>query len=110
MGHKSTTIRTAYSDDLRGPWTLFRPDARVLSLGDGIRMLGPPLESRRHIASPDVHLDHESRRFGLCFHGPVWLAGTRIIPKRTLVATSPDGLAFDGRIEAVLDVSPFGVA
>lgn len=65
----------------------------------------PPLEDATitHIASPDVHVDHENRRIVMYFHGLV-AYGTQ----RTRVATSGNGIDFAAR-EELLGPSYFRV-
>jgi len=77
--HEGTYVRLAYADDPCGPWTVHEPG--VL-----------PIERTRfadHLASPDVHVNHDERRIRLYFHGCT--AGEQ----ETDVAVSADGLDFD---------------
>ncbi len=76
--HQGTFIRMAYADDVRGPWTVYRPG--VLDLEQ--------TACQHHIASPDVHVLDESRRILLYFHG-VTPAG-----QLSFRASSADGLHF----------------
>jgi len=100
--HEGSYIRLAYADDVEGPWTMFRPG--VLSLDKSgfptvktAEFSGPDLQpansdwANPHIASPDVHVDHELREIRMYYHGL-----TRSIDhaQRTRVALSPDGLNF----------------
>lgn len=80
--HKGEYIRLAYSDSLEGPWSIYEPG--TLRLSDCPFIVG-------HVASPDVHVDQENRRFIMYFHGP--MAGTDM--QRTFAATSNDGVSFD---------------
>jgi hypothetical protein len=57
--HQGAYIRMAYADELSGPWTVYEPG--VLQLDD------TPYQA--HIASPDVHVDHERRCFFMYYHG-----------------------------------------
>lgn len=77
--HQGTFIRMAYADDVRGPWTVYRPG--VLGLEQ--------TACRYHIASPDVHVLDEHRRIALYFHG-VTKAG-----QLSFRASSGDGLRFE---------------
>ena len=77
--HQGTFIRMAYADDMRGPWTVYRPG--VLKLEQ--------TACQHHIASPDCHVLHERRRIVLYFHG-VTEAG-----QLTFRASSADGLRFE---------------
>ena len=83
--HKGGHIRMAYADELAGPWTVYDPGLGVLRLVDVADLV------EDHIASPDVHVDHEHRAIRMYFHGP-----RRGIPfdQRTWLATSRDGLSF----------------
>jgi hypothetical protein len=79
--HRGTYIRLAYSDCLQGPWQVH--PGGVLSLGQC-----PFL--KEHLASPDVHVDDENRRFVMYFHGPTKTGKGQT----TFAATSVDGLHF----------------
>ena len=121
--HKGSYIRLAYADAPEGPWRMHEPGSLDLrdSLfptspppppaidqapepldrlpGDApagtAGLLAPDAEaSHPHIASPDVHVDHEKRRIVMYFHG---LVGWRT--QRTRVALSDDGLRFTARTE-----------
>ena len=85
--HGGDHIRLAYSDNLRGPWTLYEPG--TLHLDDAPVFHG-------HIASPDVHIDHEQQQIRMYFHGPVVLLGRS---QRTGVALSKDGINFSASDE-----------
>ncbi len=94
--HKGRYIRLAYADEVAGPYTIHGPGSLHLAdsgfptedfeVGEdqmaAIRrryseVLGPGAEridiatdvSAAHIASPDVHVDHTSRRIVMYFHG-----------------------------------------
>lgn len=93
--HKGHYIRLAYSDDLAGPWTIYQPG--VLPL--------PTSHCHDHVASPDVHVDHEARQIRMYFHGPAISKEEakvdplrRILPslgtQRTKIALSHDALTF----------------
>lgn len=111
--HKGTYIRLAYADDLLGPWRVHAPGS--LQIRDSYFLSAPPevppAEEARlralpstlghdrfveattpHIASPDVHVDHENRRIVMYFHGLEDVA--RQVSR---VATSRDGISFDTR-------------
>ncbi len=91
--HKGTYIRLAYADKLEGPWRVYEPG--VLRLEDSFCI--------HHVASPDVHIDHDSRRIRMYYHGPDE-TGRQI----SRVAVSEDGLDFTCFPE-VLGVSYFRV-
>ncbi|MEF8843703.1 MAG: hypothetical protein V5A62_19105 [Haloarculaceae archaeon] len=57
--HSGEYIRLAYADQLDGSWEIHGPGTLRLE------------ESRfdHHIASPDVHVDHESERMRMYYHG-----------------------------------------
>jgi hypothetical protein len=116
--HKGDHIRLAFADAPEGPWRIHDPGA--LGLADSLfptapppRPADPPPRPARpneappgtpgvpdaeedattpHIASPDVHVDHASRRIVMYLHG---LSAWR--EQRTRVATSSDGLVFAPR-------------
>jgi len=113
--HKGAYIRLAYADDLIGPWTVHEPGS--LQLADSRfptqnltidadtearyraayeKALGAEMPVNvlddlvvAHIASPDVHVDHERREIVMYFHGLV-----DVSDQQTRVAVSPDGLSF----------------
>lgn len=107
--HKGSYIRLAWAAERCGPWTLYGvgPDAGigrrgVLDLGGDDRIeLGNGLAIVHHVASPDVVVDDAARRFILHFHGPAELGG-RNVGQHTFVATSANGLDFNGAIEPVM--------
>ncbi len=59
----------------------------------------------KHVASPDVHVDHEAREIRMYFHCNVFLGGNpddrAQYPQVTLVATSEDGRGFEAQPEAL---------
>jgi len=88
--HDGQYIRLAYSDALEGPWRVHQPG--VLALQDSF-FLG-------HIASPDVHVDHEAQQIRLYFHGAD--APTQCYePQYTRLALSSDGLHFAARSDVL---------
>ncbi|KON31146.1 hypothetical protein AC482_01805 [miscellaneous Crenarchaeota group-15 archaeon DG-45] len=122
--HKGSYIRLAYADDLLGPWTVYPPGslqlgqshfpteppeappeqvdtfiARARSMGFNLDGLGhDPVKELTwsHIASPDVHVDHENARIVMYFHG-LESFGNQV----TRVATSRDGIHFEARPEVL---------
>ena len=116
--HKRRYIRLAYADDLLGPWSIHPPGSLQI---EGSHFLTEPpqvtsaqlaaLEARRnskishdllkeitmrHIASPDVHVDPDSRRIVMYFHG---LEGVGRQVSR--VATSANGIDFVAQPEVL---------
>ncbi len=77
--HNGHFIRLAYADRVEGPYTLYGPGA--LQLGQTV--------FPSHIASPDVHVDHERREVLMYYHGCSLPNG-----QRTMLARSADGLHF----------------
>ena len=115
--HKGAYIRLAYADALTGPWKVHPPGS--LQLADSLFPTEPPevppellaaAEARLknsnlghdalhemttvHIASPDVHVDDETRTIVMYFHG-LEAAGVQV----TRAATSTDGIRFEARPE-----------
>ena len=86
--HDGQYIRLAYSDNLTGPWRTH--EAGVLPISESC--------FAGHIASPDVHVDNESRRITMYFHGSDERTGNGL-PQHTRVALSDDGLNFVAREE-----------
>lgn len=112
--HKGAYIRLAYADDLMGPWRIHVPGS--LQLEESHFPTRPPQVSEEqarkirqawaeagitlphdiieevtapHIASPDVHVDHERRRIIMYYHG-LEDVGRQV----TRVAESADGINF----------------
>ncbi|GHC06038.1 hypothetical protein [Cerasicoccus arenae] len=79
--HGGQFIRLAYADNPHGPWTIYDPG--VLPVANVPAIFG-------HLASPDVHIDHEQRQLRMYFHGLV--PGSK--DQKTLLATSCDGINF----------------
>jgi hypothetical protein len=77
--HRGRDIRLAFADRLDGPWTVHQRG--VLELAD--------TSAHDHIASPDVHVDHDRGRIRMYFHG-CEPEGRQV----SFVATSRDGLRF----------------
>lgn len=83
--HQGKFIRMAYADHVLGPYTVYTPG--VLAIEDT-----PIL---RHIASPDVHIDHNNQKIYMIYHGSGF-EGEKpdYIGQLSLYAESADGLAF----------------
>ena len=81
--HDGDYIRLAYADAVAGPWRMYEPGVLPLARSG----------FRGHIASPDVHVDHERREIRMYFHGSETpTAGGA--PQFTRVALARDGLNF----------------
>jgi hypothetical protein len=89
--HSGEYIRLAYAEDLTGPWTVYAPGTLHL---DETQFDG-------HIASPDVHVDHDEERIRMYFHGGgshgPYEHGSGEFAQVTDVATSANGIDFDIR-------------
>ena len=83
--HTGTFIRLAYTDQIRGPYTIYTPG--VLSIEH------TPFSA--HIASPDVHVDNAARKIVMLYHG-AGCADKNDLPddQASCLAESPDGLHF----------------
>ena len=110
--HKGSYIRLAFADALAGPWRMHTPGTLALeashfpterpafeSVSETIRgdVAGAAVEQdylQPHIASPDVHVDHERREIRMYFHGM-----REDGEQRTRVAVSTDGISFEARPE-----------
>ncbi|MEO6396484.1 MAG: hypothetical protein ABIO40_11300 [Devosia sp.] len=88
--HAGRYIRLAVSDDISGPWRVHRPGSLRLADATGCR---------EHIASPDVHVDHEKREIRMYFHGV--MAGKS--EQASFVANSTDGLNFSASADPIAD-------
>lgn len=96
--HNGAYIRLAVADALEGPWRVHTPGSlqhgeshfpSELQPQDPARTRPGMVISIPHIASPDVHVDHEARRIRMYYHG---ILETRQQVSR--VALSEDGLHF----------------
>ena len=102
--HKGKYIRLAYSDDVAGPWRIYSPGALHIkdSLFEKTDPPEPPIEDRpewsndlkggylyAHIASPDIHVDHNNQCMWMYYHGLL-----KNGDQQTRVACSKDGLKF----------------
>ena len=86
--HDGHYIRLAFSDNLDGPWSMARKGVLPLS----------ETYFAGHVASPDVHVDHEPHQIRLYYHG----SDTPTIEngeQSTRVALCNDGLHFHARKE-----------
>lgn len=91
--HEGDSIRLASADELTGPWTVRAPPPlRLENAGAGFD---------DHVASPDVHVDHDRERFRMYYHGccAPYEDAVAESAQFTRVACSSDGLAFDARDE-----------
>jgi hypothetical protein len=95
--HEGTYVRLAYADEIAGPWRTHEPGALDIAQSHFPTTCppcsGPGGDPYAHIASPDVHVDDERREIVMYFHGRD--VGRQV----TRVATSRDGLRFEGRPE-----------
>lgn len=91
--HNGEYIRLAYADDLRGPWTVYGPGTLHIE----------PTQFDHHVASPDVHVDHDERRIRMYFHGCCgdYRHSSGVMNQPSDVATSTNGLDFEVRAETV---------
>ncbi len=120
--HKGRYIRLAYADQLSGPWKIYEPGTLQLNQTDfpqqplqatmlqnlivNIKMKLMGVDANDfphdilkdltipHIASPDVHVDAESKRIVMYFHGLKEFA-----KQVSRVAISHDGIVFSPRAE-----------
>lgn len=86
--HQGKYIRLAYADQLEGPW-------QILS-GGSLRL--DQTACKRHVASPDLHVDHGQKRLIMYFHGETDSG------QRSFAAVSKDGINFVARPG---DLGPF---
>ena len=97
--HEGTYIRLAYADQLTGPWTTHEPGTLQLAQSH-FPTTCPPCSPTTpggrvyaHVASPDVHVLDDGRQIVMYVHG------REVERQVTRVATSRDGLHFEGRAE-----------
>lgn len=102
--HNGRFIRLAYADALHGPWRIHVPG--VLRVEQST--------CTDHVASPDVHVDHERREIRMYFHGVAFPRGQTdghehlfgeasrwIGNQRSKLAISRDGLAFQAQPQSL---------
>ena len=87
--HQGKFIRLAYADKLEGPWQIYEPGTLQL----------PETPCHHHIASPDIHIDHENKIIRMFYHGPCYILEGKT--QQSFVAESTDGIHFDS-YDAVL--------
>jgi hypothetical protein len=101
--HAGTYIRMAYADDVTGPWKVYDPGTLHIEDTACNDITESSYAAYRHVASPDVHVDPESRQIRMYFHCPVYISGPKdsddSYRQVTLVATSEDGLRFKATSE-----------
>lgn len=99
--HNGTYIRLAYADSLEGPWKIHGPG--VLRIEETI--LGHGVEGA-HIASPDVHVDHETKEIRMYFHGtcPEEYDCQQTYGQGSSVAISRDGINFTASNKFLEDI------
>ncbi len=102
--HKGKYIRLAYSDNLQGPWKLYKPgtlhiedcicNTAPFASGESIRHTGAENagDEVTHIASPDVMADNKNKQLVMYFHCPLEFEGKK--GQYSLRATSTDGIHF----------------
>ncbi|MFX0081819.1 MAG: hypothetical protein ACFE94_08705 [Candidatus Hodarchaeota archaeon] len=100
--HKGSYIYLAYSDNIEGPWQIFKngtlqleeslfptkPSIQVPNYAKGAVKHGSD-ETKPHIASPDVHVYHETKEIRMYYHG-LQRDGSQM----TRIALSKDGIHF----------------
>ena len=113
--HKGFYIRLACADTLTGPWRIYTPGTLTLEASHFATVRPDPANVseavRRdaadaieqdylhpHIASPDVHVDHDRREVRMYYHGMLEDG-----EQRTRVAVSADGIRFQARPEILGD-------
>ena len=80
--HLGHYIRLAYTDFLEGPWQIYAPGALSVDA----------TACHDHIASPDVHINHDTQEIWMYFHG--CYQGRDCNDQITMLAKSKDGLNF----------------
>ena len=105
--HRGKYIRMAYAEDLAGPWKIYEPGTLRLddTICDDIDTTKASYVVHKHVASPDVHVDPESRQIRMYFHCPMYFPGPQGngggYTQISLVATSSDGLSFEAGSEVL---------
>lgn len=103
--HNGRHIRLAHADDIAGPWRVHGPGVLPVEKSTCID----------HVASPDVHVDHDRRQIRMYFHGVAFPKGQAtdgherlfgeasrwVGNQRTKLAISHDGLHFEARPQSL---------
>lgn len=83
--HAGSFIRLAYADAIEGPWQIYEPGTLHLD----------QCACEGHIASPDVHIDHDAQIIRMYFHGVApETENSNFTGQRSYAAESTDGLQF----------------
>lgn len=102
--HKGKYIRLAYSDNLQGPWKIYKPGTLQLEeciCKDAPFKKGQAIGQNRaenaddevqHVASPEILIDEVKKEFILYYHCPLEYQGKK--GQFSLSAVSKDGLHF----------------
>ncbi len=93
--YRGEYIRMAYADQLEGPWTTYEGGVFPMEASPVFEYHNPV----KHVASPDVHIDHKEQRLRLYYRAPVPLRDPEI--KGTYAAVSKDGIHFDPLVEYI---------
>jgi hypothetical protein len=92
--HGGKYIRLAVADDLAGPWKMYEPGVLPLERSGFVG----------HLASPDVHVDHDAQQIRMYYHGVVpaeqrsaagEIDDAFYTTQRTRVTLSSDGIHFE---------------
>ncbi len=87
--HHGRYIRMAYADRLEGPWIIYQGGVFPVEATPVYEHDRP----RDHVASPDVHVDHDKQVFRMYYHTNTPPRGTG--GQRTFAAVSANGLHFE---------------
>ncbi len=83
--HQGEFIRMAYADEVMGPYRVYSPG--VLQKTETL--------FQRHIASPDIHVDHDNRVIRMFYHGAGFTGPKHEnFSQNSCHAQSSDGLSF----------------
>lgn len=103
--HRGQYIRLAYADRIEGPWKVYEPGTLKLHGTPCDSISHPVWAEKKHVASPDVHVDEKSRRIRMYFHCPAYIAGAPeeadSYKEVSFVANSKDGLSFEAQPEVL---------
>ena len=91
--HQGSHIKLAFSNQLHGPWRIHK---------GGVLNLSHFRDAYDHVASPDIYIDHETRKIRLYFHAR---SRRKSRQQWTYAAVSDDGINFDDLYD--LPLAPF---
>jgi hypothetical protein len=86
--HKGEYIRLAYADSVTGPWTVYEPGTLRIEQTRCNTIPRSDMVAYKHVASPDVHVDHAPRKSACTFTATSFWARIQTTLRSTLRSRS----------------------